>query len=239
MRKVQFVLVALILSLGLIISSAIVSNTIESLKKKDDIVSVKGVAEKKIKSDKGTMVIEVIKNDKDVNVAMEALKIEMANLRGTLKSEDFTDEELKVANVIHEAVYQYNENGYQTNKILSYNVRQAIVINTKKVEKLDPLQVKLSENIGLSVSTPQYFVSNVEKIKIDLLGEATKNAKMRAVELIKYSSGSNVGGIKSVNQGVFQITGDDNSETSDYGYYDTTSIEKTIRAVISIEYRIE
>lgn len=47
MKRVQFVLVAVILSLGLIISSAIVSNTIESLKKKDDVVTVKGVADKK------------------------------------------------------------------------------------------------------------------------------------------------------------------------------------------------
>ena len=48
MKRVQFVLVAVILSLGLIISSAIVSNTIEKIKKKDDVVTVKGVADKKV-----------------------------------------------------------------------------------------------------------------------------------------------------------------------------------------------
>ena len=71
MKRVQFVLVAVILSLGLIISSAIVSNTIESLKKKDDVVTVKGVADKKVKSDKGILAIVVKSSDKDINTAVE------------------------------------------------------------------------------------------------------------------------------------------------------------------------
>ena len=238
MRRVQFVLVAVILSLGVIISSAIVSNTIESLKKKDDIVSVKGVAEKKVKSDKGILTITVKANDKDINTALENLKQQTSELVSTLKSNDFSDSEIKLENIISEPVYFYNENGNPTTRVLSYNVNQIVNITTGKVDKLSPLALKLSENLNLSVSDAQYLVTNVEKIKIDLLGEATKNAKLRATELVKYNNRS-IGGLKSVNQGVFQITGDNNSETSDAGYYDTYSIEKTVRAVISIEYRVE
>ena len=238
MRRVQFVLVAVILSLGVIISSAIVSNTIESLKKKDDIVSVKGVAEKKVKSDKGILTITVKANDKDINTALENLKQQTSELVSTLKSNDFSDSEIKLENIISEPVYFYNENGNPTSRVLSYNVNQIVNITTEKVDKLSPLALKLSENLNLSVSDAQYLVTNVEKLKIDLLGEATKNAKLRATELVKYNNRS-IGGLKSVNQGVFQITGDNNSETSDAGYYDTYSIEKTVRAVISIEYRVE
>ena len=96
MRKVQFVLVAVILSLGVIISSAIVSNTIESLKKKDDIVSVKGVAEKKVKSDQGMLMITVKANDKDINTALENLKQQTSELVSTLKANDFSDSEIKL-----------------------------------------------------------------------------------------------------------------------------------------------
>ena len=238
MRKVQFVLVAVILSLGVIISSAIVSNTIESLKKKDDIVSVKGVAEKKVKSDQGMLMITVKANDKDINTALENLKQQTSELVSTLKANDFSDSEIKLENIISEPVYFYNENGNPTTRVLSYNVNQIVNITTGKVDKLSPLALKLSENLNLSVSDAQYLVTNVEKLKIDLLGEATKNAKLRATELVKYNNRS-IGGLKSVNQGVFQITGDNNSETSDAGYYDTYSIEKTVRAVISIEYRVE
>lgn len=238
MRKVQFVLVAVILSLGIIISSAIVSNTIESLKKKDDIISVKGVAEKKIKSDKGILRISVKANNKDVNDALITLKEETNNLVNSLKANGFTDGEIKLDNIISEPIYFYNENGNATSRITSYDVHQTVSVTTEKVDKLSPLALKLSENVNLSVSEAQYLVTDVEKLKIDLLGDATKNAKLRAVELVKYNNRS-IGGLKSVNQGVFQITGDNNSESSDAGYYDTYSIEKTVRAVISIEYRME
>ncbi len=238
MRKVQFVLVAVILSLGVIISSAIVSNTIESLKKKDDVISVKGVAEKKIKSDKGILSITVKSNDRDVNNALVTLKQETNDLVNNLKSDGFTDTEIKLGNIISDPIYFYNENGNATSRIISYEVHQTVTVTTDKVDKLSPLALKLSENLNLSVSEAQYLVTDVEKLKIDLLGDATKNAKLRATELVKYNNRS-IGGLKSVNQGVFQITGDNNSESSDAGYYDTYSIEKTVRAVISIEYRME
>ncbi|ACZ09109.1 oxidative stress defense protein [Sebaldella termitidis] len=238
MKRVQFVLVAVILSLGLIISSAIVSNTIESLKKKDDVVTVKGVADKKVKSDKGILAIVVKSSDKDINTAVEHLKTNTQNIADQIKAEGFEDSEIKLENIVSEPVYYFNDRGNQTTRILSYNATQMIVITTDKVDKLDPLALKLSENIELAVSEPQYFVTNIEKLKIDLLGEATKNARLRANELLK-NNGRSIGGVKTVNQGVFQITGDNTSETSDTGYYDTYSIEKTVRAVISIEYRIE
>lgn len=238
MKRVQFVLVAVILSLGLIISSAIVSNTIESLKRKDDIVIVKGVAERKIKSDKAILSITVKSSDREVNTALDNLKLNTKDIIEQLKAEGFTDEEIKLENIFSEPVYYFNDRGNQTNRILSYNSSQSLSITTSKVDKIDSVALKLSENVNLSVSEPQYFVTNIEKLKIDLLGEATKNAKLRANELLK-NNGRNLDGIKSANQGVFQVTGDNISETSDSGYYDTYSLEKTVRAVISIEYRIE
>ena len=201
MKRVQFVLVAVILSLGLIISSAIVSNTIESLKKKDDVVTVKGVADKKVKSDKGILAIVVKSSDKDINTAVEHLKTNTQNIADQIKAEGFEDSEIKLENIVSEPVYYFNDRGNQTTRILSYNATQMIVITTDKVDKLDPLALKLSENIELAVSEPQYFVTNIEKLKIDLLGEATKNARLRANELLK-NNGRSIGGVKTVNQGV-------------------------------------
>lgn len=100
MKRVQFVLVAVILSLGLIISSAIVSNTIESLKKKDDVVTVKGVADKKVKSDKGILAIVVKSSDKDINTAVEHLKTNTQNIADQIKAEGFEDSEIKLENIV-------------------------------------------------------------------------------------------------------------------------------------------
>jgi hypothetical protein len=61
---------------------------------------------------------------------------------------------------------------------------------------------------------------------------------MRAEELAK-NSGSEVGTLKYASQGVFQITPVHSTDVSDYGIYDTSTIEKSIKAVVTIEYSIK
>lgn len=75
-------------------------------------------------------------------------------------------------------------------------------------------------------------------MKIQLLGEATKNARMRAEGLAR-NSGSEIGTLKYASQGLFQITPVNPTDVSDYGIYDTTTIEKSVKAVVTIEYSIK
>ena len=76
-------------------------------------------------------------------------------------------------------------------------------------------------------------------MKADLLAEATRNAFERAETLAK-GSGSRVGALQSASQGVIKILARGQVDNSDYGRdYDTSSIQKTMRAVVSLEYAID
>jgi len=48
-----------------------------------------------------------------------------------------------------------------------------------------------------------------------------------------------VANIISASQGIFQITQPNSTETSSWGMYDTDSIEKKVRAVVTMRYRTE
>ena len=78
----------------------------------------------------------------------------------------------------------------------------------------------------------------MEQLKLELLGNATKNAYDRAKALAENSRGK-VGALNSASQGVFQITPVDSTDVSDGGEYDTTTIEKKVKAVVTLEYHIE
>ena len=52
MKKVQFIITATILSFGLIISAALLSNAMHNSDKNQNRITVKGVAEKRVKADK-------------------------------------------------------------------------------------------------------------------------------------------------------------------------------------------
>ncbi len=60
---------------------------------------------------------------------------------------------------------------------------------------------------------------------------------MRASSLAE-NSGSKVGALKYASQGVFQITPLYSTDVSGYGRYDTSTIEKSVKAVVTIEYSI-
>jgi len=62
-------------------------------------------------------------------------------------------------------------------------------------------------------------------LKLDLLEEAAGNSKLRAERLAK-SAGNWVIGVISASQRIFQITEPKSTQTSSWGMYDTSSIEK-------------
>ena len=131
-------------------------------------------------------------------------------------------------------------NGNPTGRILNYRANREITVRTKDVQ----LVSKLSQNIGsvlqqgVNVSNygPQYYVSTLNKIRPQLLSEATKDAKARAEAMTK-AVGGKVGSITSVKAGPIQVTTPDSTATADYGMYDTSSIKKTVTATVTVSFK--
>ena len=73
---------------------------------------------------------------------------------------------------------------------------------------------------------------------MELLAEATKNATARANVLAENSKGT-VGVLISASQGIFQITAPASSDISSYGEYDKSTIMKEVKAVVTLEFRVE
>ncbi len=116
---------------------------------------------------------------------------------------------------------------------------QGFYIESKDVSKVTQLAQEASEilsaGVELIAESPDYYLTNIESEKIALLGLAIENAKARAEEIAKRTQ-SKITGLKSASQGVFQVTEKNSMEVSDYGLFDTKSLEKTIKCVVSTEF---
>ena len=138
--------------------------------------------------------------------------------------------------------YELNEKGIPTNKIESFTLSQEFSLISSNIA----LITKLSQNItslfkeGITVvsHSPKYFYSKLDEMKITMLGAAATDAYQRAEELVT-KSGAHVGRLRSAHQGVFQITPVFSNSVSDYGEFDTSSIDKRIKAVVTMEFAIE
>ena len=138
-------------------------------------------------------------------------------------------------------VLKTNDKGQKTNIIDYYAATRKLRINTQNVDALQQLGRALydlnSEGIRISLTGPDFFVSNLDPIKLELVESATANGKERA-QLMAQSSGESLGALTSAQQGVIQITKKNSSATSSWGIYDTETIEKVVKLVVTLEYEI-
>jgi len=130
-------------------------------------------------------------------------------------------------------------NGNSTGRILSYRASRDVTVRTNDVQ----LVSKLSQGIGTLLGTginvnnygPQYYISNLPELRPELMSEAMKDAKLRAESLTKAVGGS-LGSLANVKAGPIQITTPDSTMTADYGAYDTSTINKTVSATVSVTF---
>jgi hypothetical protein len=133
------------------------------------------------------------------------------------------------------------QNGNNTGRIISYRASRDITVRTNDVQ----LVYKLSQGIGSLLQSgvnvnnygPQYYISTLSDLRPQLLEEAMKDAKTRAVAITKAVGGS-VGAVQSVKSGVFQVTTPDSTMVSDGGAYDTSTIEKTVTSTVSVTFAV-
>jgi hypothetical protein len=77
----------------------------------------------------------------------------------------------------------------------------------------------------------------LDDLKLNLIAQATKNAKDRAGTMAKVT-GNQVGSLLTASSGVFQITAPNSTDVSDYGQYDTSTREKKVTSVVNVTFSI-
>ena len=87
-------------------------------------------------------------------------------------------------------------------------------------------------------SQPQYVFTRLPSLRPQLLADATRDALRRAEVLVE-STGADLGSLRSVNVGVFQVTAPNSTEVEDYGVYDTTTRTKDVTAVVNVTFGID
>lgn len=236
MKKVQFIIISVILSFGLIISSALLSNAIDKSNKSEKDISVKGVAEKRIKADRGIVsIVYSVKNN-----ILEEGRTSILEKRDTavelIKSLGLSEEDYRIENLKIKPQFVSS-----TNKILNYDLSQTINIFMKDVDKLDEIYEKVSELElkfnNLNVIEPEYFITNIDKYKNELLVDAIKNAESRAFEILKVNN-NKTGDLKKLIQGQFEIQ-DDIENIDDIKKNNINQKFKKLRVVVTAIYSIE
>ena len=96
----------------------------------------------------------------------------------------------------------------------------------------------IDSGVQIQSQSPYYFYSKLSDLKIDMIAEATEDAKLRASKIAS-SSGSLLGNLLNAKMGVFQIIATNSTENYSWGgTHNKTSKHKTATVTMKLSYDI-
>ncbi|HUS47331.1 MAG TPA: SIMPL domain-containing protein [Phycisphaerae bacterium] len=240
-NRLAMFLLGATLALGFALGAYMLSSALVRMRQ-SRLIRVKGLAETKITSNFATWSCTFSYRSDGLETGYQGLQKARAAVIDFLKASQVAEDEMSANPAEISTLYGRDGKGNRTNTIEGYVLSQAISVWSSDVNKIGRVAKTVTDLIkaGLEVKsdTPQFVYTDIESVKLDLIGKATKNAYERAQALAANSNGK-VGKLNSASQGVFQITSVNSTETSDYGCYDTHSIGKSVRCVVTLEFAVD
>jgi len=238
----SLVILGVSLAIGLIISSFIIGGSLKFIKSANQSITVKGYAEKNITSDLVVWRSNISVRSSNLSDGYDRLQKDLKKVVDYLESKGVGKDRYAIGTVNTIPIFKYSESGNFTGIRDGYQLEQTITITSNDIQGIMKLSTDASEIIreGIEFQSyqPEFYYTKLNDMKIEMLAEASIDARQRA-ETLANNSGSKVGALKSAQQGVFQITSVHSSEISDFGMFDLSSIEKTIKSVVTMEYFIK
>lgn len=177
------------------------------------------------------------------NSAYHSIKNDADVIKKYLLDNGITESEMSFSSISISQRWttEYNDEGERIGEYLDgYDLRQSITVTSSNIDKVDAVSrdiTKLIEsNIEFVSDSPEYYYTKLDQLKLDLIEQATENARTRA-EIIADGTNADTTHLLSANLGVFQITAQNsNSEYSYGGAFDTSSRYKTATITVKLNY---
>jgi hypothetical protein len=211
----------------------------KNIKSTSELIEVKGLSEKVVRADIGEMVITIINNNDDLEKMYKKRVADKDKVIGFLKSQGITDEEIVNSSMdVLECEEDFTSSSSReiiAKKHKYFKSEDKINICTKdigKVQKIKEGITKLSSEGVFIKYSYSYPLTNFSDIKMEMMQEASENAKKNAEAFIKPHK-QKLGKVIYLRQGEITIRGEDENEgVESWNSKESTSINKKLRLVI-------
>jgi hypothetical protein len=233
---------SLILALGFAFAGLLAGSGFARGRASDRYVTVKGVAEREVRADLAIWPLHMVGSDNDLATAQAKLARSVAGVRQFLARHgiDTTQAQLTGFSVADATTNQFSSDRQATR----YVIRETMIIRSSKPDELLAASQQIGElaAIGVAVSSgnggefgpgggPTFVFSGLNALKPAMIADATARAR-EAAEQFARDSKSPLAGIRTANQGVFEILPRDQAP----GISEESQITKVVRVVSTVEY---
>ncbi len=198
-------------------------------------LTVKGIAERKEKADFAEVAITVYDTDDSLDGISKSLDTSKKKVLAFLERYGFDPKKVTegMVNFNDRLTDRYNGGVDSSKGQKRYTCETTLYLQTPKVDEAQDLSKHFSELISQVVfqASVSYRCKKFDSLRPEMLSEALKSARDVA-ENIARTSGTEIVGISSLNQGNFSIEGDNDRQESG-------SLYKKIRVVSRVVFKIK
>jgi hypothetical protein len=228
--SVSYIISASILGVALLGSAIIGGYSFYSVQSLSNTLSVTGSAKQSVTSDsaKWTISMSQVVSFEQTAAGYTQVGANTAAVKNYLLKNGITADQITVSPI-------FTDDYYTQSNIRQQNVHQSITVATPDVKKIQTLSQNTNElaqqGVQFSAGMPEYYISNLPDLRVSLLGAAITDAHARAVSIAKPAQQS-IGKLKSASSGVIQVLPKNSTDISDYGQYDTSTIDKDVMVTV-------
>lgn len=221
---------AVILGTGLVLAALVFGIFFHSARTGPQTISVVGAASERFDSDIVKWRVTFSRSVKTTGMqeGYKAIKADVGRLKSALIEKGVPESDISEQAI--ESYPNYGQNG-----ISGYTLQQGFFVISTDLETIESIALDPTEiftgGVILQNSNLNYFSTKLSDLKMDLLAEASKDARKRA-EMIAESSNVKLGPPTSMRAGVFQITEPYSTEVSGYGMHNTQTKAKDISVTV-------
>ena len=229
MNYLRNIVFPLILAVGMLVLGLCIRSGFSSLSTKNRFVDVRGLAERTVKANQVTWPVQYTITGDDLPALYQQCTDKNKIMLDFLTSNGIPASEISVN---PPNVDDISANAWNDKARFKYSLTSTMTVLTTQVDKVRELLNRqgelLNQGIAFANLSINYTYTDLNKIKPEMIVEATKNAREAAEQFAKDSE-SVLGKIKTATQGYFSIEDTDPS----------TPYVKNIRVVTNVTYYLE
>jgi hypothetical protein len=212
-----------------------VARAVESAKRFECFVTVKGLSEREVPADMGIWPVRFRVAANDLKALEDQIGTGRKTIHEFLKTAGFKEDEISsVPPQITDAEATTNaSSNEQTKPAFRYSALVTVLLRSSNVDEIRKAMEKSDQLVqsGVALGGDEYsgraefLFTGINKIKPDMIEEATVNAR-KAAEKFAADSNSKVGAIRRATQGTFEVNDRDSSSPH----------RKIVRVVTTVDY---
>jgi hypothetical protein len=234
---------AVILAAGFGMGSVALANGLVRMQRTDREVTVRGVAQRDVSANRANWSVNYSESAFTLAEALAATDRDTATIRAFLKQQGFAGTSTEPGSAgINTSSEMIKDK--PTGRTI-YSVSREIAFSTDNVAGVQQIERRkdalAQQGLVVGGTYASFEYTLLDKIKPDMIGAATKDAR-QAAEKFADDSGASVGGIRSASQGYFSVSGRDaagNDEGDGGGSSTASSPNQRVRVVTTIVYYLD